>query len=211
MYRYRELVTSFLASAMLSSAMLKTSGAVIQAGVVDPSAARKAIESVLLTGGAAGLADAAMPEPTPILVAADAPEPSPKSPLPPEKLQAYVDYALTATKITHAPDPMMAALGLSTPYLIKVASIKMNGKGYGVSVGLVEPRRIFVYVREESAMLIFACDPQGRPLAAARFNFADSVAVPLALDSVRSDFNEILRALNTHTPPPVQSAAASNS
>ncbi len=207
MYRYRELLMSLFASAMLTSGALQTSQAVDLASVIDPAASRKAIEAVFMSGPIENWqtfkADGATSEPSIMLVSA----PGRKAPITPEKLQALIRLLNANEDIQPLAEKLTVALGLTHPFTRKNALYEDGAGRHGISVGVSDSTRLVFYLKDDNGIRIYAATLSGELVSAA--SFINGVATPLTLTAARAGFETELRVWNAAQIPDTSSASNS--
>lgn len=210
MYRYREPLTSFLASAMLTTALLPVPGAFSSlASVVDPAAARRALSMVMAQAPAgytpvsAETAQAVLVAPTAASVATPA--------IRPEKLEAIINFAMTNE--TRQANPLMTnGLGLPSPFMYRSADFYDGTTRHLLAVGVTPADRLIFLRRTPEGMHLYATDRSARLLAAG--TLVNNVFTPLTLDQARPSFEADLRKWDAEPfrdPPATVAAAPSNS
>lgn len=210
MYRYRELLTSFLASAMLTTALVPVPGAFSSlASVVDPAAARRALAMVMAqapagyTPASAETAQAVLVAPTAVSV--------PTPPIRPEKLEAIINFAL-ANETRQAVPAMTSGLGLPSPFLYRSAIFEVGTTRHLLAVGVSPADRLIFLRRTPEGMHLYATDRSARLLAAG--TFVNNVFTPLTLDQARPSFEADLRKWDAepfHNPPATTASTPGNS
>jgi hypothetical protein len=211
MYRYRELLTSFLASAMFTTALLPVPGAFSSlASVVDPAAARRALAMVMAQAPSgvvpvsADTAQAVLVAPT----AASVPAPA----IRPEKLQALIEFALAGEKLGPVNPVMLDGLRLTSPFMSKNLRIEAGTTRHGLAVGVTPNDRLIFLRRTPEGMHLYATDRSARLLAAG--TLVNDVFTPMTLDQARPSFEAELRLWDAeplNTPPATVTAGQSNS
>lgn len=190
MYRYRELLTSFLASAIFTTALLPVPGAFSSlASVVDPAAARRAL-SMVMAQAPADYTLVSLETAQAVLVApAAAPAPAPS--IRPEKLQAIIEFALAGDQIRPVAQKMVDGLRLPSPFLSKNLSIKAGTTSHGLAVGVNPADRLIFLLRTPEMTHLYATDRSARLLAAG--TIVNNIFTPLTLDQARPSFEAELR------------------
>jgi hypothetical protein len=211
MYRYRELLTSFLASAMFTTALLPVPGAFSSlASVVDPAAARRALAMVMaqapsgVTPVSADTAQAVLVAPT----AASIPAPA----IRPEKLQLIIDFALGAERTFEVGQVLLDGLRLPSPFMSKNLRIDVGTTRHSLAVGVTPNDRLIFLRRTPEGMYLYATDRSARLLAAG--TLVNDVFTPMTLDQARPSFEAELRKWDAepiNSRPPTVAARQSNS
>lgn len=211
MYRHRELFTSFLASAMLTSSLLPVPGSISSlASVVDPAAARRALSLVMphapagYTMAAADNAQGAVVAPSRVSV--------PASPIRPEKLKSIIDATLATPDVHQVSQKMAEGLGLPTPFMSKNARIETGTTRYSLAVGVTPGDRLIFLTRTPEMMRLYAADRSARLISAG--TMVNGVFTPIPVDQARGSFEEALRqwdASPIEAPPATTVASSSNS
>lgn len=211
MYRYREPLTSFLASAMLTTALLPVPGAFSSlASVVDPAAARRAL-SMVLAQAPAGYTPVSADTAQAVLVAPIA-APAPAPSIRPEKLEAIIEFALAGDRILPVSQTMVDGLRLPSPFMSKNLGIKAGTTRHGLAVGVNPADRLIFLRRTPEMTYLYATDRSARLLAAG--TLMNNVFTPLTLDQARAPFEEELRKWDSepiNNAPATVAAAPSNS
>lgn len=210
MHRYREPLTSFLASAILTTSLLPVPGAVSSlASVVDPAAARRAL-SLAMAHAPAGFTPAAA-DSVPGAVVAPTPVSVPTQPIRPEKLKAIIDATLAGDKIYPVSEQMAVGLGMTFPFMSKNARIDVGATRHSLAVGVMPADRLIFLRRTPEMMRLYATDRSAKLLAAGIIVNGVFTAVPL--DQARASFEEELRQWDSaiNEPPTTVTAMQSNS
>ena len=213
MYRHRELLTSLLASAMLTTSFLPAQGADSLAGVVDPAAAGRFMSAVFshMPDGGWAMPDVEImtaPAPSSVIAvnlsASDATQP----PITPEKFKALFNRALLSQKNAVIGADVAVPLGLSAGGDITTKQIRSdNGADrHYFSVPIPLNGKIFIGLRKGGTLHLSACDMDGKLLAAG--TLIDEVFAAVPLDVARAGFEAELRFFNRVeiTPPSTGSA-----
>jgi hypothetical protein len=211
MYRHRELLTSFLASAMLTTALLPVPGAIWSlASVVDPAAARRAI-SLVMAQAPSGVIPVSADTAQAVLVAPAAP-PAPAPAIRPEKLQAIIDFALGGDRIHPVSQVMLDGLRQPSPFMSKNLRIDAGTTRHSLAVGVTPNDRLIFLRRTPEGMRLYATDRSARLLAAG--TLVNNVFTPMTLDEARASFEEELRKWDAepiNTPPTTVASTPGNS
>jgi hypothetical protein len=215
MYRYRELLMSFLASAMVTTGLMPVPAGISRtASVLDPAAASRAL----------GLVMAVAPQgvsPVAVGIAAGAPAPtlvtftSGGASIDPARFQALVRVAMQANRITPMTPRLCAPLNLTTPdapFPSRQYSITGQQTGILHIVAVHDPSAdsILFMRRDGTSALAWATDAVGRPLSAVRV--ANGVLTVVPVDQAMPSFLEEMALWADPTTPlaqPTQVAAAS--
>lgn len=188
MHQYRELLTSFLASAMLTTTLFPAAGAAYQAGAVDPGAALRAMNSAFMSSAAAGWqapmqSVSAAPAAPIIPVAVTALASASKPFISPEKLQAIIDLALGSTRVVPVNAVLTQGLNLPHPFMSKGARIVDGDVTHGLSVNVSDPTKLILYRKASGMMHVYAMNRDTELLAAG--TYANGVFTPIALDQAK--------------------------
>lgn len=212
MHRHRELLTSFLASAMLTTSLLPIPGTFSSlASVVDPAAARRALALVLPHAPAAH-AIAAADIPGPVVAPSRAALSAPTPPIRPEKLKALIDGTLAGTNVHQVSDKMALGLGMPSPFMSKNARLEIGTTRYSLAVGVTPSDRLIFLTRTPEMMRLYATDHDARLISAGTLVNGVFTAVPI--DQARVSFEEALRqwdAAPIEAPPAATVASSANS
>lgn len=208
MHHHRELLTSFLASAMLTTSLLPVPGTFSSlASVVDPAAARRALSLVMPhapAGYTLAVADARA-------VVAPSRASVPASPIRPEKLKAIIDKTLATPNMNTVSQRMTDGLGLPNPFMAKNATFDLESTRYAIAVGVTPADRIIFLTRTPEMVRLYATDHSARLISAG--TMINGVFTPVPVDQARASFEAMLRqwdAVGIGEQPPTV-ASASNS
>lgn len=212
MHRHRELLTSFLASAMLTTSLLPVPASFTSlASVVDPAAARRALSLVMPHAPAGYTAAAADTTPGVVVAPSRASLSAPTAPIRPEKLKALIDKTLATPNAGPVSQKMTEGLGLPNPFMAKNAGFSIETTRYALAVGVTPSDRLIFVTRTPELMRLYATDRDARLISAG--TMINGVFTPVPVDQARASFEEILRRWDAVgiDAPPATVASSSNS
>lgn len=208
MYRYRELLLSTLASAMLTSTLYPAPGEYAHASIVNANAARQVLESALAMSYGAGMPPAAdyapmtVEAPAAIMVVAG----QPAAPLiTPERMSALADYAhrrpqtmpldvavTDALRMTQGTPTTFRQINFSNAARTAVRAFAVNTAG-GPTV--------LIYRVVNDQAWFYACDMRGELLASSRIENGTVIVQDIQSPAVRAAYeNEISHWSNAVIP-----------
>lgn len=213
MYRHRELLTSILASAMLTSTLFPAAEGGWHASAVDPAAVQRAMQAAFSGASNEGWQPVsqtfvASPAPVILTAATKASAATPQPLLSPEKLKAIIDLGMTGQKVYTVAQPMSLGLGLAHPFAAKNVGFDAENVRHGVAIGLPDGTRVIFFRKTAEGLQVFASDRLARLLSAG--TFVNNVFTPVALDVARPVFEAELRLWEAEPlpePAPVATAA----
>lgn len=176
MYRYRELLMSLLASAMLTTALSPSTGVTSHAGVVNPTRASRLLESALaiaLTGNMSPTGSYApvAPATPPTTVAIVARQPTP--PITPERMRVVSAAARTNRQITPMSLRVTDSLGFTPGVAVQTQqAIFRPVDGSMNQVFAVDANgsdNVLVFRLESASGWFFRCDMRAALISAVRY------------------------------------------
>lgn len=207
MYRHRELLTTLLTSAMLTTSLFPASGPVTRASVIDPASAGRILSAAFsrmpdsgwTMPGADALAAAQNATPV-IAVSLTKPDSGPLDTA--TMLKARHDRALQNPKTSIISPGIAVPLGMTQSETLVTKQISVHDTaGKHIIAAPVTPNgKILVIVIKGAAVYMYACDMNGKLLAAGILE--NNSFTTMAVENAAAGFEAELRIWHTATETP---------
>lgn len=202
MYRHRELLTSLLASAMLTASLVPTAGTGSQASVIDPAAAGRllgAAFSRMPDGGWSMPGMDALPAVNAVnpVIAVSLSDQNGDGPIiTREALKVRYDIALTNPTPATIGSNISVPLGLTQAGALETKQIgEKTATGHHLFAAPTTPiGKILIFLIKDGVVYLYACDMDGKLLAAG--TYINKVFTPMTIEAATPGFNAELRHWN---------------
>lgn len=204
MYRHRELLTSLLASAMLTTSMLPSQGIGSLASVVDPSAAGR-----VMTAAFSRMPDGGWSMPDIDMISAQSVAPviavnltvAAEPIITKERIRLLYDRALLNPKTSNVTAVIAVPTGFSNDRIqVKQLGEKTETLEHRFAAPITPNGKFLVGVIKDGVITAYVCDMEGKLLAAGVL--VDQVFTSMTLEAAKAGFEASLRYWNTSILPP---------